>query len=272
MVVTASLSHMDTETLTPVFNRAFADYDIPLSLTHAELKAHLDAIDYSREDSMGLFDRGALVGFLLIGRRGSAAYDGGTAIIPSHRGRGLSHLLIEATAAHLKEQGCTAFTLEVLSTNTRAKELYLKHHFEETRTLSCYQAARQRLVSLPTMVDIEESDAPFTASHRYPPSWQNQNRSINAGGYTHLFLRRSGSFIGSAASHRMRGSIAQIVLNDEYNDTEIMKEVIIATAQAMESKMVRIINIDERDTVLSSALDALGGERFALQSEMVRQL
>jgi len=36
--------------------------------------------------------------------------------------------------------------------------------------------------------------------------------------------------------------------------------------------MVRIINIDERDTVLSSALDALGGERFALQSEMVRQL
>lgn len=272
MVVTASLSRIELNTLTPVFNLAFSDYDIPLSLTQAELKGHLDAIDYSREDSMGLFDEGALVGFLLIGRRGSAAYDGGTGIIPSHRGRGLSHLLIEATAEQLKEQGCTVFILEVLSANIRAKELYLKHGFEEERILSCYRTARLSLVSLPTTVDIEESDAPCTAFHRYPPSWQNQNRSIAEGGYTHAVLRRSASFIGSVAFHRQRGSIAQIVLNDDNNDASTMKEVIIATAKAMESEAVRIINIDERDTVLTSALDSLGGERFALQSEMVRLL
>ncbi len=272
MVVTSSLSQIDMERLAPVFNSAFSDYDIPLSLTPAELKAHLASSDYSGEDSMGLFDEDNLVGFLLIGRRGSAAYDGGTGIIASHRGRGLSHLLIEATSEQLKGRGCTTFILEVLSTNTRAKELYRKHHFKEVRTLYCYSTPRLPLVSLSTTIAVEVQDTPFVAVHRYPPSWQNQNRSITQGGYTHAALLRSSLPIGAAAYHRQRGSIAQIVLDDDYNDVRTMEEVIIACSQAMESEVVRIINIDERDTMLIAALEHLGVKRFAVQSEMVRLL
>ena len=272
MVVTSPLTQIDYEALTPVFNLAFADYDIPLSLNPDELKGHLEAIDYRSEDSMGLFDDEDLVGFLLVGRRGSAAYDGGTAIIPSHRGRGLSHLLIDATLAHLKDRGCTIFTLEVLSTNTRAKTLYQAHGFVEKRTLYCYSAPRLSLVSLPTTIDIEVNDSPFDAVPRYKPSWQNQTRSIAQGGYTHGSLLRSSSFLGSVAFHPKRGSIAQIVLNDDNCDILTTKEVIITCAQMMEAKEVRVINVDERDTVVSSSLEGLGFERFALQSEMVRLL
>ena len=45
MVVTAPLTGIGYEALTPPFNTAFADYDLPLSLSPSELKAHLDGID-----------------------------------------------------------------------------------------------------------------------------------------------------------------------------------------------------------------------------------
>jgi hypothetical protein len=232
----------------------------------------LEAIDYRSEVSMGLFDGKDLVGFLLVGRRGSAAYDGGTAIIPSHRARGLSHLLIDATLAHLKDRGCTTFTLEVLFTNTRAKALYHAHGFVEERTFCCYRAPRLSLVSHPSTIVAKYENTPFMATNRYKPSWQNETRSIAQGGYAHASVLRSSSFLGSIAFHPERGSIAQIVLNDDDRDISTTKEVIITCARMMEATEVRIINVDERDTVVSSSLEGLGFERFALQREMVRLL
>lgn len=271
MVVTAPLSGIGYEELTPTFNAAFADYDLPLSLSPAELKAHLSAIDYSADDSMGLFDQGRLVGFLLVGRREVAAYDGGTAIIPSHRGKGYAHTLIEATATHLKDRGCTSFILEVLHTNTRAKALYLKHGFVEGRTLYCYERSLP-LEELSHSVKLHIEETPFTAENRFTPSWQNQNRSIAQGGYTHASYRKDSIPIGSVAFHPTRGSIAQIFLNDEYNTLNTLEEAIIVCTQQMNTKAVRIINVDGKDHLLSAALTDLGFHRFAVQREMVRAL
>ncbi|HPZ16412.1 MAG TPA: GNAT family N-acetyltransferase [Sphaerochaeta sp.] len=271
MVVTAPLTGIGYEALTPPFNTAFADYDLPLSLSPSELKAHLDGIDYSGEDSVGLFDQGALVGFLFVGRRGAAAYDGGTAIIPAYRGKGHAHTLIEAAATHLKARGCTTFTLEVLHTNARAKSLYTTHGFVEKRTLACYERSLPLETTSPSLeMRIEES--PFAAVNRWAPSWQNQNRSVEQAGYLHGSYRTGGVSIGSVAFHPVRGSIAQIVLNDDHNTVTTLKEAIVACTKRMEAKAVRIINVDENDRLLNAALIELGFHCFARQSEMVRTL
>ncbi len=272
MVVTASLNSVDLSVLTPVFNAAFGDYDLPLNMSEEALLSHLMAIDYSKADSVGLFDEGDLVGFLLIGRRGSQAWDGGTAIIPSYRGRGLAHLLIEAAIEGLSDSGCTTFTLEVLDTNVRAKNLYLAHGFVQERTLNCYQSLRALLPAPTAAIRQGEPLFSLTAEPLFRPSWQNAPQSIAKGGYLCSTLVLDGRPIAEAAFHIARGSIAQIMLADGYRTVAMMKEAIVACAGAMEADLVRAINIDSCDTLTIAAFEALGFERFTTQTEMLRRL
>ena len=46
------------------------------------------------------------------------------AVLPSHRGRGVGRLLLEAVARKAAEFGCCKVTLEVVENNTRARRLY----------------------------------------------------------------------------------------------------------------------------------------------------
>ncbi|MFA5447066.1 MAG: GNAT family N-acetyltransferase [Sphaerochaeta sp.] len=272
MVVSAHLSDPDWPELTEVFNHAFGDYDIPLSLTEEQLKSHMDAVSFSKTDSMGLFDEGTLVGFLFVGRRGTHAWDGGTAIIPSYRGRGLAHTLVKETIAHLKKMGCTSFLLEVLKTNERAIKLYRAHGFEVRRTLFCYKHSCSDVRQNSSSLTLAEEKRPFDAINPFEPSWQNANDSINIGSYTHATIKDNGTIIGSAAYNKSTGSIAQIVLNPPFHTTDYLKETIITVAHHLSGNEVRMINVDGEDTKLQQAFEALGFELFTTQYEMERVL
>lgn len=272
MVVSAHLSDLGWPELTEVFNHAFGDYDIPLSLTEEQLIGHLEAVNFSKADSMGLFDEGKLIGFLFVGRRGERAWDGGTAIIPSYRGRGLAHTLVEKTIAHLKQMGCTSFLLEVLKTNERAIKLYRSHGFEVRRTLLCYKGERASVTQRPSSLSLVEENRPFDAINPFEPSWQNANESINTGSYTHATIKHNATVIGSIAFNKNTGSIAQIVLNPPIHTTEFLKKAIISTAHHLGGNEVRMVNIDERDTKLQRAFEQLGFELFTTQYEMERPL
>lgn len=124
LVVTSPLAHISLETLTQVFNEAFSNYEVPIHMGAAQLRTHTRILGYSPEDSIGLFDGNSLVGFVLVARKGTTAYDAGTGIIPSYQGNGYAHQLIDATLEHVKQRGVTSFFLEVIDTNERAKKTY----------------------------------------------------------------------------------------------------------------------------------------------------
>lgn len=268
MVVTNTLKHTDMEDLLPVFNEAFSDYDIPISMTAEAFVSHLESLSYSKDDSVGLFEKRRLVGFLLIGRRGSVAYDAGTGIIPSYRGRGLSHTLIDAAAAHLAARGCTTFVLEVLDTNTKAKNLYQSHGFAIRRNLLCFSAKQDELVGQSDLL-LEPHEDGYRVPSCYESSYQNNDQSVVEGLYTCSDIVEKGTRKGVAWYHHTRGSIAQINIEPQYRDENFMKEAIISCARACTTQTVRILNVDEADTVVINALQAAGFTKFTTQSEMV---
>jgi len=268
MVVTNTLKHTDLEELLPVFNEAFSDYDVPVSMTMQALSSHLNSLSFSKDDSVGLFDRRRLVGFLLIGRRGSVAYDAGTGIIPSYRGRGLSHSLIDAAAAHLAARGCTTFVLEVLDTNTKAKNLYQSHGFAVRRSLLCFSAKQDELVGQSDLLLLPHEDG-YRVPSCYPSSYQNNDQSVAMGLYTCSDIVDQGMRKGFAWYHQTRGSIAQINIEPQYRDEGLMKKAIISCARTCTTEIVRTLNVDEADTVLINALQAAGFTKFTTQSEMV---
>ena len=52
------------------------------------------------------------------------------AVHPAHRGKGLGRLLLDAAEAEAHQRGCCKLTLEVLSGNTRARDVYKAAGYE----------------------------------------------------------------------------------------------------------------------------------------------
>jgi ribosomal protein S18 acetylase RimI-like enzyme len=52
------------------------------------------------------------------------------AVHPAHRGKGLGRLLLDAAEAEARRRGCCKLTLEVLSGNTRARDIYQAAGYE----------------------------------------------------------------------------------------------------------------------------------------------
>ncbi|MGE4583037.1 MAG: GNAT family N-acetyltransferase [Sphaerochaeta sp.] len=272
MVVTRSLTDQPIETVRSTFNEAFSDYAVSAGMDRQQFRTHLQSIAYSPKDSIGLFDDTRLVGFLLVGRRGNTAYDGGTGIIPSHRGKGYSHRLVEDALNHLTKQGCKAFLLEVLDTNTRAKELYIKHGFTYRRSLLCYQAERTMVRANPTSLTLEAQSTAGIPDNPFEPSWQNSTESMLAIAVPTADIMYEQQAIGVVCYQPQRGSIAQIYLKPQFWTREFVKQAIISCASACTAPSLRCINVDAGNQVLIQSLEALAFERFTTQSEMIAYL
>ncbi len=271
MVVTDSLKHIDTEQLLPVFNEAFSDYEVPVSMSLEALDSHLKTLSYRSEDSVGLFDKRRLAGFLLIGRRGNTAYDAGTGIIPSYRGKGLSHTLIDDTIGHLRSRGCTTFLLEVLDTNTKAKNLYLSHGFTIRRSLLCFSVKQEEITGRSDLI-LESHEKGYHVPASFEPSYQNSDESVAEGAFTCSDIVEEGVRKGFVWYHPNRGSIAQINIEPRYRDVELLKKAIISCTMACTTVSVRMLNIDYADDLTIKALQEVAFSNFTTQSEMVLSL
>jgi ribosomal protein S18 acetylase RimI-like enzyme len=53
------------------------------------------------------------------------------AVNPAQRGKGIGQALLKALEAHAQQLGCCKLTLEVLSGNGLAKQLYARFGFEQ---------------------------------------------------------------------------------------------------------------------------------------------
>ena len=272
MVVTQTLAATSISTIRCVFNEAFSDYEVPVQMNEDQFHLHLESLGYSPEDSLGLFADALLVGFLLIARRGNIAYDCGTGIIPTYRGKRFGHLLLEQGFQHLSKQGCTTFLLEVLDTNTRAKTLYAAHGCKEKRKLFCYKAQRQTVAEKPNTLTLCNQTTTHIPDNPYAPSWQNSTQSILEGAYSIQDIMKNGQPIGVVCYRPSTGSIAQIYLKEPYWNIEYCKQAIVSCAHNANSNALRCINVDNSNQVLIKTLESLDFIQFTSQSEMVADL
>jgi len=77
---------------------------------------------------------GQLLGCVYTEVRGMRGYLGQLAVDPARQGGGIGRLLIEAAEDHLRELGCAALDITVLSLRTELPPIYRRFGFVETGT------------------------------------------------------------------------------------------------------------------------------------------
>ncbi|MEJ2113072.1 MAG: GNAT family N-acetyltransferase, partial [Flavobacteriaceae bacterium] len=89
-----TLAGIDNIKILTVFNESFSDYFVPFRLTEDQLKSKIIADKIDLELSVGVFENGKLIGFILNGfdfiNNQNVVYNGGTGVIPEKRGLGLT--------------------------------------------------------------------------------------------------------------------------------------------------------------------------------------
>ena len=120
----------DQARLIPLINSAFS-VDTFLEGTRTDGK-HLAATMQKGDILMAERQAGEPVGCVYTEARGTRGYMGMLAVDPERQGTGLASLLVEAAEEHLREQGCEALDINVLSLRPELLPLYSRFGFVET--------------------------------------------------------------------------------------------------------------------------------------------
>lgn len=259
------LSLTDFDSVHRAFLSAFSDYSVPLQLSKLDFLELLRRRGYVPELSCGVFDEDELVAFTLTAACAGRAYDTGTGVVPTHRGRGLGSRLLDATIDLLRNAGYTHYRLEVIESNEPAVMLYLRNGFAITRELQCwsYDSAAPHVMfpvlrhpdwgTLQSWWDVE-------------PSWQNSTHSLHRAGDRF-------AVVGDAAAYCVvfpsTGDVPQLAVHPAARRQGRGRKL-LDTAAALAGKPLRIINVDAHDPALDAFLSAAGAQRTVRQLEMER--
>jgi len=139
------LNKFSLSQITTCFNLAFSDYFLKFEVDENYLKNRFAAasVDYSL--SYGVSHNDELVAFIVHGidiwRNEKTVFNGGTGVVPKHRGNGLVTLMYAKAISELKSKGISQACLEVIQENDKAIHLYKKAGFKIDRGLHCYNGA-----------------------------------------------------------------------------------------------------------------------------------
>ncbi len=277
----ARLSQVSHSDIHAAFLRAFSDYQIPVKETLEEMAVEnrQRGIDY--DASFGAFaDNGELVGFLFCGVRNDEGalyyYDGGTAIIPEWRGRGIGGLLLDTVLPDAKSRGAYDFILEVIQDNVNARKLYESRGFSISRNLRCYKKSLKDIplmesfsytIKTPEMDEYREVSK--SLSLPYIPSWQNTNASVLSI-FEHLITRvlsHGGKPVGYFVLNPQTGHILQ--MSALGGSPSIYSELMSLVRTCTMADSVKFINIDESSTFITF-LEENGWDRYIDQYEMIK--
>lgn len=276
-----SLAQVSLEIIKSTFEQAFADYEIPITISGESLREMIITRDISLERSVGCFDGDVLVGFILCGYRvdanGPMLYDGGTGVVPSHRGKKIASNMLRWCLEQAAIEGSSRFLLEVLEHNRAARELYRKEGFFETRFFRCFRIDVAGLLPVKSIPDCHIEPLAIDAFKQldhgryltYDPSWQNAVPSIlhNWNQFAVLAMLHGGSTIGFGIIHRIKGDIPQIGVMETDEVFGMLDFLIGALARLTESKRLSMLNV-EGGSLLSKYLETNGWENHVNQYEM----
>ncbi|WP_394699368.1 GNAT family N-acetyltransferase [uncultured Sphaerochaeta sp.] len=272
-MVIRDLREISPEKLSKTFNLAFEDYQVTLQMNATQLRKSLARNSYEPSSSVGLFDEDRLVGFVFNGKRENRAYDCGTAIIPSYRGKGYAHLLLDQTIQILEQKGLTSWQLEVLSMNTRAKELYKGKGFKINRQLNCYTKKITNQDRPTPLVSLIPGDISLLQKNTdCLPSWQNSKESIEAGALPVWNILSNNQSTGYLCFSPESGSITQLFIFPDFRNRGIAFGAIKSAQFLCKVDTLRYINIDDSYEPLNKLLTKTGFTLFATQEELILHL
>ncbi|MHC1692292.1 MAG: GNAT family N-acetyltransferase [Sphaerochaetaceae bacterium] len=275
----ATLADTPIEVIHRVFKEAFADYEIEVSLSLEAFREMMVVRDLDSTYSVGCFDAGQLVGFIICGHRlihgQTCLYDGGTGVIQRYRHQGLGTLMLKYLIEIVRHQEKGCFVLEVLEHNTAAIELYLKHGFRIRRRFDCLAIQKEAVRTCeagPYSIDTDITGyQTIDPSHFLdcPPSWQNDQVSVmNAlDTFGYVCIRHQGLAIGYGLIQKRKGDIPQLGVLPTWRGRHIEELILNKLMDQTSSGRITLLNVDQDDG-LGTVLRSIGFQVFICQYEM----
>ncbi len=271
-----TLKGISAQEILNAFNESFSDYFIPFHLSQAQLESKMEADKVAPNLSVGVFENGQLIAFILHGfdiiNNEKIIYNGGTGVIPNKRGIGLTKQMYQYILPSLKEKGIDKLILEVISENTQAIRSYQKSGYEVDRELICYKGE----ITLPlTSTDVEIKELPsynwdiLQTFWDTTPTWQNSINVVNE-------LKASNTSLGAYYQNQLVGYLIYNPTSNRLQQIAIkktfrQKKVATALIQQLCEKhgnTLSIINVDKASKPLNLFLEKVGLKSFIEQLEM----
>lgn len=255
-----SLAGTDIETVHRAFVEAFSDYDVRIDLPLWKFQRMLRRRGYDPELSLGAFDGEALTGFILnaygLFEGIPTVYDVGTGVRPAYRRRGITASLFEVAREAMQARGAERYLLEVLKSNSGARELYEKKGFRVRRSLSCYRGAPEQVRGARPATDISvEEEAPFDAEKwkevssfmDCAPSWQNSPASIDRDpeSFRYAVVRRDGRILGFGIADRETGDLPLLAVDSSSRSRGIGTALLADLARSLSCPAMGALNLDD---------------------------
>jgi ribosomal protein S18 acetylase RimI-like enzyme len=265
----------DAEVLA-VFNGAFADYQIPFHLSPEQYAARMNSDSLRLPISVGAFDEGRLVGIILHGDTQSEGrrivYNGGTGVLPSYRGQGITAAMYAYILPLFKEQGVGKVQLEVIASNFPALKIYERVGFGKDRTMDCYKG------TLALNVESKNNVVRKLENYHWPemrafwdirPSWQNDVQAITNLGDTldsYGYYEKE-TLLGYLIFNPRMRRIMQLAVHTEHRQRGIGRALVQQLASE-HGPEVSIINVERSSPPICSFLAAVGLHPFLEMYEM----
>jgi ribosomal protein S18 acetylase RimI-like enzyme len=245
------------------------------------IRAIKNGIDF--EASVGVYDGCRMVGYTLVGVDRwcgeLAAYDIGTGIVKTHRGRGIAREMFRFALPRLREKGVARFHLEVLQENERAVRAYRKSGFEITREFDCFELELESAafgknavqpMEIRPMSQMEiESCTPLLD---WEPSWENSLASIRRipDAVTLIEAVDGGRRAGVAVYYPGLNWIMCIAVKKELRRSGIGTALVEHLVRGLggDRRSVRLVNVDRSDAGMIAFLSQMGFRSFTTQYEM----
>lgn len=263
-----SLENTPLKTIVDAFTKSFADYfvQMPDDITYWENRFRIARLDPTL--SFGMFDGDILAGFILIGVDNYdghlTAFNTGTGILPEYRGKGIVDRLYGFAMPLFKGRGITGCSLEVIEINHKAIKVYERIGFKKSRFYRCFKGELNIFPENVRLHKVDFSDIPLE-KRLYYNSWDHTDKAIELSlGYSTFEVFHNEKAIGYFVIDTATGYIPQLNIytaNKEHWHT-------LFNGIANLSPVVKLNNIDERNTGLIESFTVAGLDNFINQFEM----
>jgi ribosomal protein S18 acetylase RimI-like enzyme len=274
-----TLANVELDELLAVFNLSFSDYIVPFHLTKEILAAKIVAEKLDMNISVGAFEEGKLVGFILQSEKlengQKVIYNGGTGVVPESRGKGLVRRMYDFIIPALKEKKAEVLLLEVIEGNSTAIRAYENLGFTIVRKLLCFKGNIKSEEDSSAITIKEMKDFKWENLRSFwdiEPSWQGSVHVLNPmpEHYQALGAYSAENLVGYIIYNPGARRILQIAVHKDYRKQGIGSGLFKAIA---DGQPVAINNVDHSSKETDIFLDKkIGLQNWLSQFEMTRSI
>ena len=273
------ISDVDFKDYVASVNEAYSDYFVPLHVSPENMHGLIFREDLDIDQSRVAIDgEGNILGSCMLGIRDNRGWIGVMGVVPEYRRKGIGRVILKALIENAHQLNLKFLTLEVITQNVGAFDLYKALGFEKMRTLVIFDRG---VTDLPEHVTGEFSVQKGTGEdilqyydqfHETENPWQRQKNSLESlmeNWSTRLLMSDDvvAGYIGGWFGPE-RVQVWDAAISPQVDNREAAAQILFGSVlQEFPKATSGMLNVGE-DDIIVQPMQALGYRQTLRQYEM----